>query len=110
MKNEMNKVQKFGLFITKHANKIAACMVVAMMVSTAVFAEGDKAESVWNTLIDQIIKWVTRFGVLVMVVGGIMFGIGWQSEDGARKTSGLNVFVGGAIVTAVISLAKGLLA
>lgn len=109
MKNELKvKVGKglmnVGEFMNKHADKIALCLVLTLTVSSFVFASGDKAEDLWNTIATLIQKWITRLGAVIMLIGGIMFGIGWMSDDPSRKTTGIQVLVAGAIVTAVAAL------
>ena len=36
-----------------------------------------------------------------MMVGGVMFALGWQREDADGKTRGLQTLMAGAMVTAI---------
>ena len=49
--------------------------------------------------------WVTRLGGVVMFVGGIMFGLGWKSDDAEQKSRGVSTIIGGAIVIAIAQIA-----
>lgn len=108
MKNEIkstnkNKVQSVGLFLNKNASRIAVCMMVATMMCGTVFATAG-VDALWNTISGLIQTWVTRLGGVVMFVGGIMFGLGWKSDDAEQKTRGINTIIAGAIVVAVAAL------
>ena len=39
-----------------------------------------------------------------MFVGGIMFGLGWKSDDAEQKSRGISTIIAGAIVVAVAAL------
>ena len=39
-----------------------------------------------------------------MFVGGVMFGLGWKSDDAEQKSRGISTIVAGAIVTAVAAI------
>lgn len=96
---------KVGVFVEKYAPVIVCVLLLSLMASGIVgAADGDTAETLWTTMIGLVKKWVTRLGGLIMVVGGIMFGIGWQRDDASAKTTGMSTFVGGAIVVAVVQL------
>ena len=96
-------MQNVGLFMNKHADKIAIVLMVSVLMCSFVFAT-DKAETLWVQIRDLIQKWIVRLGAVIMLIGGIMFGVGWMSDDPSRKTSGINVVIAGAIVTAVAAL------
>ena len=61
----------------------------------------DPADSLWNTLRDLIGKWVTRLGMVIMFIGGVMFALGWKQEDASQKSTGINTIIAGAIATAL---------
>lgn len=96
------KVQSVGLFLNKYSKQIAFCMMVCVLLSTTAFATtgGGTAESLWNEVTNLIGTWVTRFGGVVMFVGIVMFGLGWQNNDASQKNQGVGTFVGGAIIAA----------
>ena len=106
MKNKKNvvpnKVQAVGAFLNRNAGRIAICMMAVMMLSSVVFA--NTADSLWQQISTLIQKWVTRLGAVVIFVGGIMFGLGWRSEDAEQKSRGISTIIAGAIVMAVAGL------
>lgn len=105
---------KFGNRIVKHSAKISMLLVVvmmAMMMTTAVFASdptvtnpSDPAEDLWTTLATLIGKWVTRLGAVIIFVGGIMFALGWKSDDAEQKSRGIATVISGALVTALAAM------
>jgi len=105
-----SKVQSIGLFLNKHSARIALTLTAIMALTCAVvFADfADEAQTQANTLWKEIATliqtWCTRLGAVVMLIGGIMFGLGWQQEDSSRKTAGISTIVAGAIVIAVAAL------
>lgn len=98
------KVQSVGLFLNKYSKQIAFCMMVCVLLSTTAFATAGTAEILWGKVANLIETWVTRLGGVVMFIGAVMFGLGWQSNDASQKTIGAQTFVGGAIVTAAAAL------
>ena len=63
------------------------------------------ADGLWNTISTLIQTWVTRLGGVVMFVGGVMFGLGWKSDDAEQKSRGVSTLIAGAIVVAVAQIA-----
>lgn len=97
------KVQAVGKFFNKHMGKIMLCLMLTMMISSTVFAAAG-ADVLWTNLTTLIEKWVTRLGGVVMLIGGIMFGLGWKSDDAEQKSRGISTIIAGAIVIAVANL------
>lgn len=94
--------QKVGVFFDKNATVFACIMLVGIMLSGTVFASG--ADALWSTIANLIQTWVTRLGGVVMFVGGVMFGLGWKSDDAEQKSRGISTLIAGAIVAAVAGL------
>lgn len=100
----MNKrINSVGKFFNKNANRIAICMACAMLMGTTVFAAAG-VDVLWQTIAGLIETWVTRLGGVVMLVGGIMFGLGWKSDDAEQKSRGISTIIAGAIVVAIAAL------
>jgi len=93
--------QKVGVFFNKQAVTIACLLMVAVMMCGTAFA----ADALWQTIANLIKTWVTRLGGVVMFVGGVMFGMGWQTEDATQKSRGISIIISGAIVLAVAGIA-----
>lgn len=98
-----NKLTKLGSFLNKNASKImVVTMIATMMFSTIAF--GATADTLWSTIATLIEKWVTRLGAVVIFVGGVMFALGWKSDDAEQKSRGISTIIAGAIVMAVAQL------
>ncbi len=97
-----NKVAAFGLFLNKHIAVITCALFVGVMFMGV--AHASSADTLWNTFANLIKTWVIRLGGVVMFVGGVMFGLGWKSDDAEQKSRGVSTIIAGAIVTAVAAL------
>jgi len=100
LNNTTTKGQAVGMFLNKHLMQIACVMMIAVMMCGTAFA----ADALWNTIANLIQTWVTRLGGVVMFVGGVMFGLGWKSDDAEQKSRGISTIIAGAIVVAVAAL------
>lgn len=98
---------KAGGFVKKHIGVFICLTLMVLMVTGVVGAEEAAkadADELWKNMINLIEKWVTRLGGVVMIIGGIMFGLGWQREDASAKSNGITTLMAGAIVIAVVQL------
>jgi len=77
------------------------CVLFAPLgiVSAAPAATG--AEAQWDAVIEFLVPWIQRLGGVVMLLGGIMFGLAFKNDDADGKTRALQTLVAGAIVIAV---------
>lgn len=102
MKNKiLNAFIKTGNFINKNIALFACIFIVGI---TATGVANATADSLWNTVSNLIQTWVTRLGGVIMFVGGVMFGLGWKSDDAEQKSRGISTLIAGAIVIAVAAL------
>jgi hypothetical protein len=104
MKKRINSI---GKFLNKNFDRIAVCMACAMLMGTTVFAAGgnpSNVDTLWQTIASLVETWVTRLGGVVMLVGGVMFGLGWKSDDAEQKSRGVSTMIAGAIVIAIAAL------
>jgi len=97
-----SKIAMFGAFLNKHMVLITCILIVGVMFMG--IASAGNADTLWTTIADLIKKWVTRLGGVVMFVGGIMFGLGWKSDDAEQKSRGISTLIAGGIVVAVAAL------
>lgn len=67
--------------------------------------EGDTA---FTNIVDFFATWITRAGLLVGFVGGIMFGFAVKNNDAEQKQNALLTLVAGFIVAAVCAARKTL--
>lgn len=54
-----------------------------------------------DTFVTAICKWLVKIGVVVAMVGGVMFALGWQREDSEGKSRGLLTLMAGFMVAAI---------
>ena len=101
----------------KKLRKILAVMAVMMVMFTlfTVTASaagapaapaGGGAEGTYQTVINFFITWLTRIGMLVALVGAIMFALAIKSNDAEQKQAGLLTMVAGFVVAAVCGAAS----
>lgn len=98
------RINSLGKFLNKNFDRIAVCMACAMLMGTTVFAAGNNVDTLWQTIASLVETWVTRLGGVVMLVGGVMFGLGWKSDDAEQKSRGISTMIAGAIVVAIAAL------
>lgn len=88
---------------TKKMPKRIAIFCSTLLVSlmpTVVFAAPNPGTSVIDNFVDFLCEWLKKIGALVMLIGGIMFALGWQRNDSESKTNGLQTLLGGGMVVA----------
>ena len=76
-------------------------LALSMMAAITACAEDGKADSFINEVIALLKTWIPRLGGMIVVVGGIQFGIGFKDDDSTGKTRGMQTMIGGAIVAAI---------
>lgn len=96
-------VVKAGMFLNRHMGTIMSLALMVVVMSSIAMAVPD-ADDLWDEVADLIETWVTRLGAVVMFVGGVMFGLGWKSDDAEQKSRGISTLISGAIVVAVAAL------
>lgn len=85
-------------------NRMILTLAVVSVLTLSSMCFGADADTLWTTISELIGTWVTRLGAVVMFVGGVMFGLGWKSDDAEQKSRGISTIIAGAIVTAVAGL------
>lgn len=99
-------MKKFGTKVGKLVakNRMVLTLIALGILTVSCVCFGASADTLWTTIADLIKTWVTRLGAVVMFVGGIMFGLGWKSDDAEQKSRGISTIIAGAIVLAVAQL------
>lgn len=100
--NEICKEAKETKFTKKAPRLIASfcCAMLTALLPTVAFAE-ESGTSTVDTFIDFVCEWLKKIGAVVMMVGGVMFALGWQREDADGKTRGLQTLMAGGMVAAI---------
>lgn len=95
MKSLKNEKGRFK--VAKIASAIWCFVLITIMFSVTAYAD--------TGTIDKFLKfveeWLVKIGAVVMMVGGVMFALGWQREDADGKTRGLQTLMAGAMVAAI---------
>jgi hypothetical protein len=84
-----------------NAMSMTTSATTAPATSGASGSGGSGTGDMWQEIVDFIGTWIPRLGGAIIVIGLIMFGLGWQRDDADGKTRGIQVCIGGAIVAAV---------
>ena len=99
--------------LKKFLRAVYLMLCVQAMTLTAFAADGgggDGGGDMWGTVTGFLKDWIPRLGGAVVVIGLVLFGLGWQRDDAEGKTRGLQVAIGGAIIGAVGLLVPTLMA
>lgn len=80
-------------------------MAVMMMTSASgitAFAEGEgDGVETFNTVVQFIVDWVARIGLVIGFIGAVQFALGFKDDSADGKTRGLMCLASGFIVYAV---------
>jgi len=102
----MKKINKSKIRKILTIAMLAVVMVSALSISASAAAPaGGGAEQTYQTVIQFFITWLTRIGMLVGLVGAIMFALAIKSNDAEQKQAGLLTMVAGFVVAAVCGAA-----
>ena len=93
---EVKFTKKAPAFIAK----VCTGLLAGLLPTSTVFAAGSNTGSI-DKFVDFACDWLVKIGAVVMLVGGVMFALGWQREDAEGKTRGLQTLMAGAMVAAL---------
>lgn len=79
-------------------------LCISMLTVTVSASGGADAEGFIDSVIELLQTWIPRLGGMVIVVGGIQFGLGFKDDNADQKTRGMQCMIGGAIVAAIAKL------
>ncbi len=82
---------------------MAATMAMSCMGITCFAADGTSSEGVetFNTVVEFIVDWVARIGLVIGFIGAVQFAMGFKDDSADGKTRGLMCLASGFIVFAV---------
>lgn len=96
----MKKIKKIKRpLTTRQLFKImlSVICIAALLMSSTIVAFADAKNAV-EKLADQVFAIVKVVGVLVALLGMIMFGMSFQSHDSTQKVGGALLVAGGALI------------
>lgn len=93
----MRSVRRIATGIT------AATMVMSASCITCFAADTSSSEGVetFNTVVEFIVDWVARIGLVIGFIGAVQFAMGFKDDSADGKTRGLMCLASGFIVFAV---------
>lgn len=97
----MKKINELLSKLTRKGIAIYTAIMTVVFQQYIVASADASGVSQWNSLVSLITPWITRLGGAVILIGGVMWGLGFKSEDAEAQTRGLRTVISGAIVIAV---------
>lgn len=79
-------------------------MMAAQMFGITAFADGEtttEGVETFNTVVQFIVDWVARIGLVIGFIGAVQFALGFKDDSADGKTRGLMCLASGFIVFAV---------
>lgn len=107
--NKQLSVEQREAKTMRTVRKISVGLTAAMMASSlmgiSVFAADGAASSegvdTFNTVVQFIVDWVARIGLVIGFIGAVQFAMGFKDDSADGKTRGLMCLASGFIVFAV---------
>lgn len=78
-----------------------ASMAMSAMGVTAFAEGGSEGVDTFNTVVEFIVDWVARIGLVIGFIGAVQFAMGFKDDSADGKTRGLMCLASGFIVFAV---------
>lgn len=75
--------------------------ITAFADEAAAAASGGEGVDTFNTVVQFIVDWVARIGLVIGFIGAIQFALGFKDDSADGKTRGLMCLASGFIVFAV---------
>lgn len=88
------------LSLTDNSNFIVNAAEVKLLPMAALSGQTD-GDAQFESVINFFVKWIRRIGMVVALVGGIMFALAIKSNDAEQKQAGLLTLVAGFVVAAL---------
>ena len=84
-------------------NRITAGFMAVMMMSSlfGITAFADDGVDTFNTVVEFIVDWMARIGLVIGFIGAVQFAMGFKDDSADGKTRGLMCLASGFIVFSV---------
>lgn len=92
-----------GLFRVKTMRKAFLMAVIFSLVLTKVVFAADVDTGAMNEVVNMLLGWVQKIGIVVAVFGGIEFGFAYANDNADSKNRALRHMASGFIVAAIAS-------
>ncbi len=96
----MRAIRKITFGLTA-ASMAMSVMGVTCFAADATGASGGEGVETFNTVVEFIVDWVARIGLVVGFIGAVQFAMGFKDDSADGKTRGLMCLASGFIVFAV---------
>lgn len=99
-KNEIKKDRKNRLKerLTKAYVRLNTFVVIMIFGMNTVFAADTSSIDKFITF---VCEWLIKIGMVVMIIGGSQFALGWKREDSDGKVQGLLTLMAGGMLIAI---------
>lgn len=102
---EAQKTKFNNRIVGKIARFCVTGLTVTALSTTTAFADNNSGVNANTSSLDNFIdfacSWLVKIGGVVMLVGGVMFALGWQREDAEGKSRGLMTLLAGGMIVAI---------
>ena len=103
--NKLTPVQRERRLQRSVTKIMLGMMALSMMLTfcslNAFAATGDEGVETFNTVVQFIVDWVARIGLVIGFIGAVQFAMGFKDDSADGKTRGLMCLASGFIVFAV---------
>lgn len=86
--------------IAKKTIRLNTVLMIAFLLFTPAFAFNSNTGAL-DQFVTFICEWVTKIGMVVALLGGVMFAIGWSNDQQEMKSRGLMVIAGGFMLVGI---------
>lgn len=97
----MKKIQIKKMVSKASVPAVLIFCLIAVFFSFEAVAFANDANAAFTRVVNFILPWIKRLGGLIILIGGIQFGMGFKNDDAEGKSKGVRAIIAGCIVAAV---------